>query len=117
MLKTLLILLIITTIFTFACENNPSESLSNHKPEISEISISPLPAEVDEWIYLTTVATDKDGDNLTYFWSCSAGEFFPGDTNKNPARWKVKAAGIYTITCTVSDGKDTSNKSISVDAK
>ena len=95
--------------------NNPSDSSANNKPEIKEISISPLPAKADKWIYLTAVAIDKDGDNLTYYWSCSLGEFFPGETNKNPTSWKNKNVGKYTVTCTVSDGKDTSEKSISID--
>lgn len=43
------------------------------------------------------------------------GEYFPGHTARNPTRWKVVTAGTHTITCTVSDGKDTANKSISVD--
>ncbi len=114
MKRALLVLAITVAIFITACQN-PSDSSGNNKPEIKEISISPLPAKVDDWIYLTAVAVDKDGDNVTYFWSCSAGEFFPGETGKNPTKWKVKTAGTYIITCTVSDGKDTSSKSISID--
>ena len=114
MFKILLILIILTSVFNLACDN-PTESSGNNQPEIREILVSPLPVKVDEWTDITAVATDKDGDNLTYFWSTSEGEFFPGKTAINPTLWKVLNAGTHTITCTVSDGKDTASKSISVD--
>jgi len=115
MFKILLILIVLTSVLNLACNNNPTESSGNNQPEIREILVSPLPVKVDEWADITAVATDKDGDNLTYFWSSSEGEFFIGKTAINPTLWKVLNAGTHTITCTVSDGKDTASKSISVD--
>ena len=100
--------------FNLACNDNPTDGSGNNQPEISEILVSPIPVKVDDWTYFTAVATDKDGDKLTYFWSSSEGEFFPGDTASNPTPWKVLNAGNHTVTCTVSDGKDTASKSISV---
>jgi hypothetical protein len=109
------LILVMMIVFCISACNSPSESSANNKPEIREISYSPLPVKAQNWTYFTAVATDKDGDNITYYWSCSAGEFFPGDSDKNPTRWKVMSAGKYTISCTASDGKDTSRKSVSVD--
>ena len=108
-------ILIVLLFGHFSGCNNPSENSSNNIPEITNISISPLPAKADKWIYITAVAVDKDGDKLTYFWSCSSGEFFPGDTDKNPTSWKNEKMGKHSITCTVSDGKETSSKTVSVD--
>ena len=73
MFKILLILIILTSVFNLACDN-PTESSGNNQPEIREILVSPLPVKVDDWTDITAVATDKDGDNLTYFWSSSEGE-------------------------------------------
>ena len=116
MFKILLILIVLTLVLNLACSNdNLTESSGNNQPEIREIFVSPLPVKVDEWTDITAVATDNDGDNLTYFWSSSEGEFSPGKTAINPTLWKVLSAGTHTITCTVSDGKDTASKSISVD--
>jgi len=95
---------------------NPLESSKNSKPEIKEITYSPKPAKIPYAIHITAVATDKDGDDLTYYWSCSAGSFNDGYSDKNPTKWGPgsNGPGNYTITCTVSDGKDTASKSISI---
>jgi len=114
MFKFLPILTILLFGLDLACTDNPADGSGNNQPEIREILVSPIPVKVDDWTDVTAVATDKDGDKLTYFWSSSEGEFFPGETASNPTMWKVMNAGNHTITCTVSDGKDTANKSISV---
>jgi len=116
LLKKLFALIVLTSVFFLTCKSdNLTDSSSNNTPEINEISISPLLPIVEEWIIFTAVAFDKDGDNLSYLWSCPTGEFFPGDTTNNPARWKVTASGVHNITCAVSDGKDITRKSISID--
>ena len=114
MFKMLLIMVMLMAASNSAC-NNPTGSSGNNQPEIREILVSPVPVKVDKWTDITAVATDKDGDILTYFWSSSEGEFFIGKTAINPTLWKVLNPGTHTITCTVSDGKDTASKSISVD--
>ncbi|GAI03134.1 unnamed protein product, partial [marine sediment metagenome] len=53
--------------------------------------------------------------------SCSGGNIDTGGswygTTTNPARWRSPdTAGTYTITCIVSDGKDTNSKSILITA-
>ncbi len=99
------------------CPTCPDES-QNHAPVINEILTSPSTFNDGDYI-LTAVATDKDGDTITYHWSCSGGEIRTGlsayGITTNPAIWvSPDTAGTYTITCIVSDGKDTDSKSISI---
>ena len=81
------------------------------------------PIRKDINIFITVIATEKDGDNLTYNWKCSSGTIWTGGASDipnyspttNPARWRTPSqAGKYTITCTVSDGKDTTTKSLEI---
>ena len=98
----------------FSC-SNPAEKNSNNAPEITKINVSPLPAEADEWLFFTALAVDKERDLLYFNWSSSAGEFYKGETAANSVAWKSKIAGRYFITCTVSDGKETSEKTLTID--
>lgn len=90
----------------------------NHAPVINEILANPSTVSAGGLSYLTAVATDKDGDTITYHWSFSGG-YYPGisgyGVTTNPTLWRSPdTAGTYTITCIVSDGKDTDSKSISI---
>jgi len=101
----------------WGCEDCPT-CPENYAPVINEILINPPSVSAGDLVTLTAVVTDKDGDTITYNWSCSGGSIYIASlygTTTNPARWRSPdTAGTYTITCIVSDGKDTSNKSISI---
>ena len=81
-------------------------------PEIKEILMS----RNDSSVILTVIATDRDGDSLTYAWSCPDGSFLivpPFSTTSNPAKMFLKYGerGTVSVTCIVSDGEKTSQKS------
>jgi hypothetical protein len=51
------------------------------------------------------IATDEDGDDLTYLWQASDGEF--SDTSTAETQWTSPSdtSGMYSIIVTVTDGK------------
>ncbi len=95
-----------------------SETAGNHAPVIQEIIIDDPSVTVNQDVIVTAIATDEDGDPITYYWSASEGEIISygnyGPTT-NPSRWRAPdVLGTYSITCTVSDGLATSSASVSV---
>jgi len=114
-----LILSMITLIFsgcgTPTAPNIPDQGDSiNHKPIISDLSASPRTAFINQNITITCIASDQDGDTLTYSWSSSPIGTINGIGSTTT--WKSPATkGTYTITCMVSDGKGgEDNKSINI---
>jgi len=111
-----LIMLLFGVVY-WGCEDCPT-CLENNAPEIESILINPPIVNTAEIVTLTAVVTDKDNDPIAYHWSCSDGDIYTSSgygTTTNPARWiSPDTAGAYTVTCIVSDGKDTHTKSISI---
>ncbi len=107
----------ISVLAYWGCEDCPT-CPENYAPVINEILINPPSVSAGDPVTLTAVVTDKDGDTITYNWSCSGGSIYSTSsygTTTNPTLWSSPdTAGTYTITCIASDGKDTSNKSISI---
>lgn len=113
-------LLLLCTVFSMlGCD---SISDANHAPEIHEMFLDSPVVTPGRLVYITVVATDKDGDEIQYAWSCSAGTILVDsgsshryDLTSNPCRWAAPdTAGEFVITCVVSDGMDTSSKSITI---
>jgi len=78
---------------------------ANNDPIVYDINIvGGTPLYWPESKYgIYAVASDPDGDNLTYEWSVSGGS--TEDTNNNPAAWNTPdTGGTYTITVTINDG-------------
>jgi heat shock protein HslJ len=98
----------------WGCEKPPT----NRPPEIKEIVIT-------EDFYTGTkypvyvVATDPDGDELSYKWSASAGTV--DKSTSNPMFWTTPAsAGTYEVKVVVDDGNDgvaTKAKNVAVKQK
>lgn len=116
---------IFIALFIFVSCNNLSKNVndSNNPPVISEIIVDTQPVRTSTQVFLTVIATDKDGDNLTYYWQCSSGKILTGGASDidpyspttNPTKWETPSqTGKYTITCTVSDGKDIVTKSLEI---
>ena len=102
-------------LFLNGCEGCTTEP--NHKPTITEISVSPQTVGIGQTAILTATATDSDGDELTYTWNATGGNF-PQGTIGQSVQWTApNIAGNYTITVIVSDGEDNASldKTINVE--
>jgi len=89
--------------------------LVNHPPVISGLTANSSSIDINQSISITCIATDPDGDTLTYTWAKNGGTI---SGSGSAVTWTAPAtAGTYTITCTVSDGKggeDSESANISV---
>ena len=114
LLKLNIVLISILIIFT-GCEG--IVQLTNHPPVISSLMANSENIKITHNVIITCIATDKDGDELIYYWQSSGGEI---SGNGSMAAWTAPAtAGTYIITCIVSDqlgGKDSKSISLSVSA-
>lgn len=78
---------------------------ANHDPIITSITATPSDnVEVGSNITLTAVATDEDGDALTYEWNVTGGGTLSQSTT-NTVVWTAPAGECAaSVTCTVTDG-------------
>ena len=77
---------------------------SNHAPVISSVTPNPATVVAGGSSAITCTATDADSDTLTYEWVASGGAI---SGSGNVVSWTAPAEeGGYSITATVSDGKD-----------
>jgi hypothetical protein len=87
----------------------------NHSPIISALN-APASVEVDVSAAVTCLASDADGDALTYAWTCTAGSL--SSSSGESVWWTAPAAsGSATISVTVEDtqgSNDATSKTITV---
>jgi len=85
----------------------------NHSPTIITLTaVPPSPIEVNQSTVITCLATDQDGDTLTYGWAKTGGTI---SGSGSAIIWTPPStAGTYTITCTVSDGELSDIQAISI---
>ncbi|MFZ4545338.1 MAG: Ig-like domain-containing protein [Saprospiraceae bacterium] len=75
----------------------------NHAPVITAIQVNPSSVNANGVVSVTVLATDADGDGLTYSYSVSGGAISGLGPNVS---WTAPAiAGANSINVTVSDGK------------
>ena len=104
---------VVTMILIQSCSEETTTP-QNQKPNIQSLSSNPSSIMMNEETTLACVATDPDGDNLTISWTSLAGSFPAGNTG-TPVQWKApNNVGVFSITATVSDGKDIDKDSVSV---
>jgi len=106
---------------TLGCDSNSSED-GNEPPVIEEILVNPSTVEPSRGAELTAVATDPEGEELSYFWSSDGGKIETGlssySTTANPAQWESPdETGDYEIKCTVSDSESTASKTVTVEVR
>lgn len=83
----------------------------NFPPEIVSLTAAPATVVVNGTADLTVVATDPNGDTLTYLWTATDGTFSVTDSASTV--WTAPAAaGDYSITVEVSDGTTTVSMTI-----
>jgi hypothetical protein len=103
----------VTVSVTLDCSVPPPESGEaevvagfNFPPEIASVTASPSPVIVGGDVALNVVATDPDGDALTYSWSAADGTFSVSDAPTTT--WTAPGTdGSYEVTIEVSDGTTT----------
>lgn len=80
--------------------------VGNSAPQITSLSADPATVDPGADTAITCVATDADGDTLTYSWSYSGPAVGSIAGTGGTVDWTVPdAEGTYTVSVTVSDGK------------
>jgi formylglycine-generating enzyme required for sulfatase activity len=88
--------------------------ISNRAPVIESITAEPAVAFPNSTTELTCVASDEDGDSLTYTWSADAGSF-PQGSSGSIVQWQAPGEfGEYYIRVTVDDGRLSVRDSIAI---
>ena len=84
-------------------EPEPPDPEENSPPVISSLTANPESVDVNGTSTITAVATDPDGDALTYTWVAAGGSI--ESQSGNTVEWKAPdEAGSCTVTVFVSDG-------------
>jgi len=115
-MKILIPVFILLVMFN-SCKENPT-SATNQPPNIESISFNPASVTPGGQIQVTSVVTDKEGDQITYTWTTSQGTI--SEPNKSTTLWtispQVPVNQDATIKLTVTDGKSSTiqEKSITV---
>ena len=80
------------------------EVLLTRNPEIDRITADPSELDIHESSKLTCIASDLDGDTLSYTWESAAGSFEYNDSSV--VVWNApEVIGYYYILCYVEDGQ------------
>jgi len=88
-----------------------SESSYNELPVLHEIRYFPKNPTHLTTIQLQAIATDADGDSLSFSWFLQSGYPFT-ELDNSLLRWEPTTVGNHEITCSVSDGMDTISSTI-----
>lgn len=111
-----IILILILQLTSFLnCKLSCKSVLPNHSPLIKSIS-GPDAARVGDTVTLICDASDQDGDQLDYNWTCTSGTLL-SSTGKKVNWLAPDASGTATVTVNVRDGRggvDTRSKTISI---
>jgi hypothetical protein len=101
-----------TKIVEIMVVNTTIEPPTNHAPIITNIFVNRTIVPANESATITVVASDVDGDNLTYFYSATNGTIYGNDTI---AIWTAPPInGTYMITVRVDDGKLNATETINI---
>jgi len=85
---------------------------TNHAPTITSTSANQTTVNAGWQVTISTVASDIDGDTLTYSYSATGGTITGSSAN---VVWTAPTTnGTYTITVTVSDGKLTTTGTVNI---
>lgn len=112
--QLLTILFIGTILFLSSCDKEQTPVIpKNNIPAIDSLKASKTRVRVESEIEIIAFAHDKDNDSLQYNWSSKRGSF--RRQLSNSIIWKApKTSGADTITVTISDGKVSVNKTVSI---
>jgi len=102
---------LITILLHLACSSDSPTEPENSAPVISSLTANPSSVTTGNVTTITAIATDPDGDNLTYTWTTTQGTF--SSTTGSSVQWTAPSTpGNYSVTCTVNDGTQTTSESL-----
>jgi hypothetical protein len=102
-------------LFCFGCgKDKATTSPQNNAPQITAVSATPNPIPRNQTADLSVVASDPDGDALTYSWTTSGGLFAGGNTSAHVVWVPPQTPASYQATVTVSDGKTDVDTTINI---
>ncbi len=104
------------TVSIFACGDDEDPPKVNTAPTVQNLTLSQTTDVIfEQQIEAQITASDIDNETLTYTWTATGGSFL-GAVTGNKVTWTApKKVGTYTITCTVSDGKESVQSSNTVE--
>jgi hypothetical protein len=92
---------LVVALFSSACSRG-----GNRPPQVSSVTADRTSVAPGDVVVLTCVATDPDGDPLTYSWSYSGPCEAPIAGTNSTVNWSVAGnLGTYTVTVVVDDGR------------
>jgi hypothetical protein len=86
----------------------------NHAPVVQSIEVSPANVQTNSQVTLTALATDEDGDALSYAWYASSGSFPSGSKDRSVTWTSPSAAGNVDVTVSVADWGREVNRSTTI---
>lgn len=114
MRRLFLSLFLLFIVLIMSCQEDvPTESVNNG-PEIKSILSSPASVKVNETVILSCVATDADGDDLSYTWSAAEGNFIDGTFGQSVSWKSPSEEGSFVIQVIVNDGREIDKKERSI---
>lgn len=104
--QSTIVFVIFGLLVSYACNNGSTES-KNNPPIITTLKAIPDTVVVGGTSRITCVASDPDGDDLTYIWEAEAGSI---NDSASIAIWTApNGEGSYSISCKVDDGNGGQN--------
>lgn len=101
----LVLLCALSTALPLLCGCEDTVKYLNTKPEGLAITYEKCHVAAGGSVELSGIATDADGDSLTYKWSATAGSFVPASAAGRYVAWVAPAGfGPAVVTMTVTDG-------------
>jgi len=100
-------------------DDSPTGLNGNSAPVIHSVTANPSTVTYDYLFNrteLSSVATDADGDSISYNWSSMVGSFSDGNLGQSVTWYADETnVGIYFIQLIASDGIDIARDSVSVE--
>ena len=104
----LILLVVLATAIAFAvggCSKDKTTTPVNHAPVIASVTVSPNSVAYGGTATVTVLATDADGDVLTYTFTVTGGSISQSGAT---ATWSLpSSAGNFAVNVSVTDGKAT----------
>ena len=116
--RIIICLLCAAFLFVSGCNDDSSPTdPENRDPVIQSVTASPSTVATEGTTNISCIATDEDGDDLTYSWSSQQGNF-PNGVSGSSIQWQAPSeSGNYSIAVTVSDGTATDQDFINVNVE